>query len=91
VRRPVRVVVYTRAGCGLCATAERLAATEAGRAELVLVDVDQDPDLQRAYNVRVPVVEVDGREVAEGQVVPGQVRRAVRAASRWFGGRGSGS
>lgn len=85
MRQPVRVVVYTRANCGLCATAERLAAAEAGRAEVVLVDVDDDPDLQRAYHVRVPVIEVNGLQVAEGQVQPGQVRQAVRAARRRFG------
>jgi glutaredoxin len=85
VKPPVRVVVYTRANCGLCATAERLVAAESGRAEVALVDVDDDPDLQRAYHVRVPVIEVNGHQVAEGQVQPGQVRRAVRAASRRFG------
>lgn len=80
-RRPL-VTVYTRAGCGLCATAETLARREARRARLVLVDVDEDPDLQRRYNIRVPVVEVDGREVAELVVEPGTVRAAVRAARR---------
>lgn len=79
-RGPVRVVVYTRQGCGLCATAERRVAAEAGRAEVELVDVDTDPELQRRYHVRVPVVEVDGVEVAEVQVDPGVVRRAIRAA-----------
>jgi len=81
-RRRPRVVVYTRAGCGLCATAERQVAAEARRAEVVLVDVDSDPDLQRRFHVRVPVVEVDGVEVAEVQVAPGTVRRAIRAARR---------
>lgn len=80
-RRP-RVVVYTRRGCGLCATAERLARTEARRADVELVDVDTDPDLQRRYHVRVPVVTVDGVEVAEAQVAPGTIRQAVRAARR---------
>ena len=76
------VVVYTRRGCGLCATAEGLARDEARRADVHLVDVDTDPDLQRRYHVRVPVVEVDGVEVAETLVQPGQVRAAVRAARR---------
>lgn len=76
------VTVYTRAGCGLCATAEELVAREASRAEVVLVDIDGDPDLQRTYNVRVPVVAVDGVEVAEVVVHPGDVRAAVRAARR---------
>ena len=74
-----RVVrVYTREGCGLCRRAEALARAEAGRATVELVDVDADPDLQRAYNVRVPVVEVDGEVVAEAHVPPGTVRDALR-------------
>jgi hypothetical protein len=77
-----RVVVYTRRGCGLCAHAEARVAAEAGRAVVVLVDVDTDPDLQRRFHVRVPVVEVDGVEVAEVEVPPGVVRAAIRAASR---------
>lgn len=81
-RHRPRVVVYTRAGCGLCATAERQVTAEAGRAVVVMVDVDTDPDLQRRFHVRVPVVEVDGVEIAEVQVPPGTVRRAVRAARR---------
>lgn len=79
--RPV-VTVYTRRGCGLCARAEDLARREARRARLELVDVDADDDLQRRYNVRVPVVEVDGVEVAELLVEPGAIRAAVRAARR---------
>jgi glutaredoxin len=81
VTRPV-VTVYTRQGCGLCATAEDLARREGRWAEVVLVDVDRDPELQRRYHVRVPVVTVDDREVAEVVVEPGTVRRAVRAARR---------
>ncbi len=79
--RPV-VTVYTRRGCGLCARAEDLARRESRRARVVLVDVDADEALQRRYNVRVPVVEVDGVEVAELLVEPGTIRAAVRAARR---------
>jgi glutaredoxin len=87
-RRPA-VVVYTRQGCGLCRTAEELAATEARRADVRLVDIDADPELQRRYHVRVPVVTVDGEVVAEGQVAPGAIRQAVRRA-RWRAGSGVG-
>lgn len=80
-RRP-DVVVYTRATCGLCRSAEAIVAREARRAEVRHVDIDGDDDLQAAYNIRVPVVTVDGVEVAEGQVVPGVVRAAVRRARR---------
>jgi glutaredoxin len=81
-RRDVEVVVYTRDGCGLCRSAERLVAREAGWSRVVHVDVDGDEDLVRRYGVRVPVVTVDGAEVAELQVAAGVVRRAVRRAAR---------
>lgn len=77
-----QIVVYTRERCGLCREAERLVAAEAGRAEVRHVDIDADDDLIRRYTIRVPVITVDGVEVAEGQVEPGQVRRALRAARR---------
>lgn len=92
-RRPPRVVVYTRAGCGLCRAAEELALAEAK--DVVLVDIDADPALQRRYNVRVPVVTVDDREVAEGHVTEGEIAAAVehalaaghRPGPAGFGGR----
>lgn len=79
-RHHVLVEVFTRVGCGLCQHAERLVAEEARRAEIRYVDVDADPELQRRYNVRVPVVAVNGREIAEAHLAPGSVRRAVRRA-----------
>lgn len=63
-------------------------AREARGADVEHVDVDADPELQAAYNIRVPVVTVDGAEVAEGQVAPGAIRAAVRRARR--GGDGTG-
>lgn len=82
-RRRPEVVVYTRERCGLCRTAEAVVAREVGRrAHVVHVDVDTDDDLIRRYGVRVPVVVVDGHEVAELEVPRGVVRRAVRAARR---------
>lgn len=72
------MVVYTRAGCGLCAAAEQLVAREARGHDIRHVDVDTDEELQRRYGVRVPVVTVDGVEVAELQVRPGEVRAGIR-------------
>lgn len=87
-RRHVEVVVYTRSGCGLCRRAEEQVAREARGARIVHVDVDTDPDLQSRHGVRVPVVEVAGVEVAELELAPGIVRRAVRAAVRHPSPRG---
>lgn len=79
--RPV-VEVYTRHGCGLCRQAEERVAVEARGAEVRLVDVDADPQHQRRYGVRVPVVAVEGREIAELELQPGLVRDEVRAVQR---------
>jgi glutaredoxin len=79
--RPI-VVVYTRARCGLCHRAEALVAREARHADVRHVDVDTDERLVARYGVRVPVVEIDGVEVAELELAPGTVRRAVREARR---------
>ena len=57
-------------------------ARESRGADVVHVDVDTRDDLVVAYGVRVPVVTVDGVEVAELEVAPGTVRQAVRAARR---------
>lgn len=81
-RRVPVVTVYTRDACGLCRTAEDIVAREARRARVELVDIDADEQLQRRYNVRVPVVAVDGVEVAEGRLAPGVVRRAIGRARR---------
>lgn len=79
--RPV-VRFYTRQGCGICERAAELVAREAHRDEVEVIDVDADPDLQRRYGVRVPVVTVDDVEVSELELAPGQLRQGLRAARR---------
>lgn len=81
-RPPVVLRLYTRQRCGLCRRAEHLVAAEAGDVRLELIDVDTDDDLVRRYGIRVPVLEIDGVEVAAYELGPGDVRRAVRAARR---------
>lgn len=88
-RPPVLIEVFTRENCGLCEEAERIVAAEGRGCAIRLTDIDEDPELQAAYHVRVPVVEIDGQEVAEGRVEAGVVRDAVRRArrGRWAGWR----
>ena len=65
------VTLYTRAGCHLCENAEQvIAQVAAGRARVELVDIDADPALTDRYTVRVPVVAVDGVEIAEYELDP---------------------
>ena len=74
------VVLYTRAGCHLCEDAERvlLAEQAATPFRLQRVDVDRDPELQRRYGVRVPVVAVDGAELFEYEVPAALLRARLR-------------
>lgn len=70
--------VYTRAGCHLCEEAERIVARLARPRDTVeLVDIDADPAITDDYTIRVPVVEVDGAEIAQYQVDQGALLRAL--------------
>ncbi len=84
-RHKVLVEFYTREGCHLCDEAEELLRVEAKRARVKRIDIDRDERLHDRYHIRIPVIVVDGREVAEGRIAPGTIRRAVRRArdSRW--------
>jgi len=47
-----------------------------------VIDIDSSDALLTRYALRIPVISVDGNEVAEGELQPGVVRAAVRAALR---------
>ena len=81
------LVIYTRARCGVCRTAELQVRRELRltvpwrRPGLRIVDIDADPDgegLAERYGVRVPVVVLDGVELSELELDRGVVRRALR-------------
>lgn len=77
-RGPRRTVtVYTRQGCHLCEEAEAVVRRVARGHDVRLVDVDADPAITERYTVRVPVIEVDGVEVAEFQIDPPTLRAAL--------------
>ncbi len=78
-----RVVLYTRPGCHLCDVAR--VVVETVTAELGVdsaeVDIRTSPELLVEHGMRVPVVEVDGREHAHFRVDPDGLRRALRAGA----------
>ena len=75
-----RVVMYSRRTCGLCDEAR--AVIEAERAytpfEFQEVFIDGDDALERDYGLRVPVVEIEGRERFEYHVDPATFARELR-------------
>ena len=89
-RTPRRVVIWSRRGCHLCEQMEAtVRSVAAGRGmppvELEVRDLDeagrQDPALLARLTTRVPVLEVDGKEVAHWDVDVATVRSALRGTS----------
>lgn len=71
-----RVEVIVAAGCTLCPGAIEAAREAcAGRAdaEMVVVDIDGDVELERRWRALIPVVLVDGDEVARYAVTAGEI------------------
>lgn len=72
--------MYGRTACHLCDEAREaiLAARDrGGRFDFEEVTIDGNPDLEREYGFRVPVVMVNGREEFEIAVEPTRLRRLV--------------
>lgn len=73
------VRVYHAARCHLCEVAlntlERV--REEVPFELELVEITGDPELERAYRERIPVVEVNGEEAFTYFVHPDALRRRL--------------
>jgi glutaredoxin len=73
------VTIYRARGCHLCESAQRVLATVQAEIpfRLVEVEIDGDPDLERAYRERIPVVAVDGEEAFTFFVHPDGLRRRL--------------
>ena len=76
---PLRVTLYTRAGCCLCDKAAALIEKVAADVPLTLeqIDVDQDPALQAAWGTKIPVVAIDGEVVIVSRVSEYWLRRSL--------------
>ena len=74
------VRIYSAEGCHLCESARRV--LERVRAEVAFeleeVDIGGDPELERRYRERIPVVLVDGEEAFTYFVHPEGLRRRLR-------------
>lgn len=73
------MTLYTRQECGLCRDAKELLRKlqQVIRFEVELVDIDADPAVYGGYSDRVPVVVVDGREVAAAPLDERRLRLAL--------------
>jgi glutaredoxin len=75
-----RVTLYSKPGCHLCEDARTLLHALAARYPLELeeIDIRSDPSLFRAYDVRIPVIIIDGSKTLEAPIVERDLLRALR-------------
>jgi glutaredoxin len=76
----MEVRMYSRRTCGLCDEAREVIQTVRREVPFAFEEVliDGDDRLERAYGLRIPVVEVDGREEFEIRVDPEHLRDLVK-------------
>ena len=74
------VLLYSRPGCGLCDEARETILSVRERVPFAFreVDVSGSDPLELAYGIRIPVVLVDGEELAEIRVGERELEEAVR-------------
>ena len=82
--KPLEVTLYRKPGCGLCDEAEAVLGRIGRRVPLsvTLVDIDQDPAIQARYFLEIPVIVLDGEEVARAPINERALEAALRAASK---------
>lgn len=76
------VELYTRRGCHLCEVAEAVLRAEQQRTpfDLVVLDIDTDPDWRDLYNLLVPVTLLPNGDELHYRVDPARLRAALATA-----------
>jgi len=66
----MRVTLYTKADCGLCQEAESMLKRlrKQTRFEIEYVNIEADAAANERYGSRIPVIAVDGEEVAAAPI-----------------------
>jgi glutaredoxin len=75
-----RLTLLRRANCGLCEDAERELQRLGARFDCF--NIDDDPELQHRYDEYVPVLLLDGVELARAPLNARTLRSAAEAAGR---------
>ena len=76
---PVRLQLYTRAGCHLCDEMLAAAYPIARRhgAAIDKVDIDADPELRRRYGLAIPVLAMADTEICRHRLDADALERAL--------------
>ena len=70
-------VLYSRRGCHLCEAAEDIVLSL--RPDTAVIDIDRDVAARSLFDLRVPVLEIDGVVAVEGRFDEAVVARLAAA------------
>ena len=84
----VQLTLYSRPGCHLCDDMKATVATlaEAVPIALEVIDISNNPELERQYGLEIPVLLVEGRKAAKYRVGVEELRRIVQGRRGVQGG-----
>jgi glutaredoxin len=79
--RPLHIEIYSRPGCHLCEDArESIDRVLRGReADVRVINVEDDPELEAAYGMEIPVVMIDGEKAFIYRVDEAELERKITA------------
>lgn len=77
----MNVTLYTKKDCGLCEEAERVIRVVQKMTEFdfEIVDIEGDTAAYGRYRDRIPVILVEGKEVAEAPIDEARLRAVLTA------------
>jgi hypothetical protein len=76
------IYVYSRRGCHLCEVLiEEMLPLLQGRIDVEVRDIDTDEDWRKAFDVRIPVVEFEGRVICEYHLDKAKIEAIVAAGA----------
>ena len=79
----MQVILYTKPGCHLCEAVEQIIARVRRNIEFDFIsrNILDDARDEQAYGLLIPVVHLDGVEIARYRMTEAQLRAALQAKS----------
>ncbi len=90
-RKSIGVTIYSKPECHLCHEAkEAILRLSPFELEIKEINIQEDPDLMRAYGEEIPVVFIGGKKAFKGRVEERRLIRLLREAASQTEGRSLG-
>jgi len=76
------IYVYSRRGCHLCEVlVKEMLPLLQGRIDIQVRDIDTNEDWRQAYDVRIPIVEYEGRVICQYYLDKAKIEAIVAASA----------